>query len=212
MKINPTKRNHYLSLFGLCFLIFFALGSVDDEGSDSSETEKVERVIPEMSDEEYLTYFQKNWDAVTLVKQDGFPQYETYQRELEAITQDMLRVLERDPEFTFDSTSKLNTLRLKLIDSKKYKEALENWLKYGQPYSKYELKSACEYYLKQVANDPSSIDIDDWKIEGQSKDGWLVLVKYRGKNGFGALVVNVSRFDVRFNPLEKSFYVQSMTE
>lgn len=46
-------------------------------------------------------------------------------------------------------------------------------------------------------------------IQGQSKKGWTVTVRYRGKNAFGGLVLKISTCDVRFNPSEKVYYVAS---
>lgn len=196
---------HLASAIAVTGFLFIAFGS-DDEPSSTSVPEKV---IPVMTDAEYLTYFQGKWDSVALKKQEGFLQYDTYQSQLEAILQDMIKVLERDTSFTFDSPSKVNQLRLRLAESKKMKDALKNWFTYGQP-SKFDLKYACQYYLEQNANDPSSIDIEDWKVDGQSKNGWVVIAKYRGKNAFGGLVLNVSKFDIRFNPANKFYYVKNM--
>lgn len=53
-----------------------------------------------------------------------------------------------------------------------------------------------ERYLKIVANDPDSIDIDKCTQVYHTKSGWLVGCVYRGKNGFGAMVRNANWFTI----------------
>jgi len=52
-------------------------------------------------------------------------------------------------------------------------------------------------YLKQVANDPSSIKIESCTEVFQTKDGWRVGCDYRGKNSFGAMVLESNWFTIR---------------
>ena len=64
-------------------------------------------------------------------------------------------------------------------------------LAFGQPPLKSEWDgsySVVESYLKQVANDPASIDIQACTDVFHTKQGWLVGCDYRGKNAFGALI------------------------
>ena len=89
------------------------------------------------------------------------------------------------------------------------KTAISNYLTYGQPLGSFELQDACKEFIIDNANDPGSIDIVGSIIKGQSKKGWTVIVKYRGKNAYGGLVLNVNTFDVRFNPSEKIYYAVS---
>lgn len=96
---------------------------------------------------------------------------------------------------------------MKLIESKKYKEATRDYLTYGQPVFKSDITYPCEHYIKEYANDPSSVDIIDKIIEGQSKKGWFIIVKYRAKNGFGALVLQATEFEVRFDAVNKIYQV-----
>lgn len=186
--------------------------SCNKESNDKKNTqaEATKSELPSMTEDEYVKYFQDKWDAVKLEKEGKFPQYETYQTALEKILQDMLSVLEKDPSYKLNSSSKLNKLRLKFVDSKKMKTAISNYVTYGQPMLGDELKYACETLLKENANDPSSIDIEGYAVQRQSAKGWVVALKYRGKNAFGGLVLNVSTFDVRFNAAEKVYYAVSM--
>ena len=139
-------------------------GIFDNSETTTDVTPKKE--IPKMTEDECLIYFQKEWDKVELVKKDGISQYETYSDELNSILNDMVTVLEKDPANNdlSKSTTKLNKLRLKFINSKKNKDATVNWLTYGQPHSEYDLQLACESVLKENANDPESINIENCKI------------------------------------------------
>jgi hypothetical protein len=48
--------------------------------------------------------------------------------------------------------------------------------------------SEVEGYLKRIANDPDSIEIDTCTKVYQADDGWLVGCDYRGRNGFGGTI------------------------
>jgi hypothetical protein len=53
-----------------------------------------------------------------------------------------------------------------------------------------------ERYLKKVANDPDSIDIDECTGVYQTEKGWLVGCDYRGRNAFGALIRQSNWFTI----------------
>jgi hypothetical protein len=61
--------------------------------------------------------------------------------------------------------------------------------------------------LQNSLNDPGSLDIIDYSLKGQSKKGWIVSLKYRAKNGFGALVLNQSTFTVQYDLINKLWVV-----
>lgn len=54
-----------------------------------------------------------------------------------------------------------------------------------------------ESYLKRVANDPDSIDIDACTEVYRANDGWLVGCDYRGRNGFGGMIRKSNWFTIR---------------
>ena len=59
-------------------------------------------------------------------------------------------------------------------------------------------RSCVKDYLKSIVNDPDSLKFEDWSdIYFNEKDGWIVLCKYRGKNTFGAYVLNVNWFVIQ---------------
>ena len=49
-------------------------------------------------------------------------------------------------------------------------------------------------YLEEKANDPSSIEVKGCTPVSYSNEGWLVACDYRGKNAFGAMVLNSNWF------------------
>ena len=53
-----------------------------------------------------------------------------------------------------------------------------------------------EKYLKKIANDPDSIDIDGCTEVYYTDDGWLVGCDYRGRNAFGGLVRQSNWFTI----------------
>ncbi len=59
--------------------------------------------------------------------------------------------------------------------------------------------SEVEQYLNRVMKDPSSLDIDQCTGVYKTGIGWAVHCSYRGKNSFGALVLNSNWFIIRNN-------------
>jgi hypothetical protein len=51
-------------------------------------------------------------------------------------------------------------------------------------------------YLKKVANDPDSIEIDECTKVYHTDAGWLVGCNYRGRNGFGGMVRQANWFTI----------------
>ncbi len=206
MKKNIFK--HTFSALSVCIFLLLGYGSYDDETTSSTPTEvKIE--LPKMTDDEALSYFKNQWDSVKLNKVEGFPQYKTFSTNLSEIIHSMTEYLQKsDTKIDLEkSTNKVNKLRIQYLKSKKYKDAQYNYQIYGQPFAKTELRGACRAYLEEYANDPSSIEIEDYRIEGQSNNGWVVSVKYRGSNAYGAIVLNYATFDIKFNSVDEFFYV-----
>lgn len=63
---------------------------------------------------------------------------------------------------------------------------------------------AVRQYLKQVAHDPSSIQIVGCREPELTDSCWQLDCQYRGKNSFGALVLNTTRFYVRGDAVLRS--------
>lgn len=156
-----------------------------------------------------IRLYKAKWENITLKKDGKFPQYETYQTEMENLLTGISKATNNDSKLF----PKLEKMKFKWIDSKKYQETLENYMIFGQPFGESDLTSPCKSYLEENLNDPSSLDIVDFAIEGQSKKGWIVWAKYRAKNGFGALVLQASKFIVQYSIGNKIFQVtQAITD
>jgi hypothetical protein len=70
-------------------------------------------------------------------------------------------------------------------------------------------KATVKTFLQQVANDPSSVSIENCTSVHHVKDGWAIGCDYRAKNGFGALVMKSNWFVVnhdRVKMLPKDAY------
>lgn len=55
-----------------------------------------------------------------------------------------------------------------------------------------------EAYLRNLAHDPDSIDVQECSPAVDTPSGWLVRCIYRGKNAFGALIRKEQVFTIRF--------------
>lgn len=53
-----------------------------------------------------------------------------------------------------------------------------------------------ERYLKRIANDPDSIEIDTCTSVYQTENGWLVGCDYRGRNAFGGMIRQSNWFTI----------------
>lgn len=60
-----------------------------------------------------------------------------------------------------------------------------------------------ESYLKRVANDPDSIEMDGCTEISHTENGWLVGCNYRGRNGFGGMVRQSNWFTIRHDTVIK---------
>lgn len=204
---NGAKINPIIGIiFGILIVVFFIF--YDSSNKDKSLTpssnieQPVKKELPKMSDEEYVTYFENKWENVKQDTINGFPQYETYLNSIGDIMDEIIKIKKTDVQ---DTLPKLKKLQEKLLQ--KMLKADNNFISFGQPIGEYELTGAGERYLENNLNDPSSLEIIDSKVEGRSKNGWIVWTKYRAKNGFGALVMQVSKFEVRYNINVKLFEV-----
>jgi hypothetical protein len=164
------------------------------------------RPIAKLTDEEYVKYFQEKWDSIELYQERGIPQYKTYWDELGKVLEEISPILEQD-----SSLSKLKKLESKLDGSKKIQEARTDYVTYGQP-SYGTLIALCQDYLQNNLNDPESLEIEDKRIDGRTKKGWNVIIKYRATNGFGALTLHQTKFDIRFNMIGATYQVANVYE
>ena len=57
--------------------------------------------------------------------------------------------------------------------------------------------SAVERYLKRIARDPDSVEIDECTEVRFTRDAWLVGCNWRGRNGFGGMNRGANWFSIR---------------
>lgn len=197
MKNSTSLMLIVLSIFILYYILSpkEEIKGIKEEQSSQVNTPKPTEPLVIKNEPELIEDFKNKWEAITLTKATGFPQYRTYSNSLLALLQSIYKL-------TSDTTlhlPKLEKLRLKLLKTKKCTEALAGYLVYGQPNDKSDLTYPCEEYLKQNIKDPSSLDISDEVIKGQSQKGWVVVLKYRAKNSFGEIVEEIRKFEVQYN-------------
>jgi hypothetical protein len=124
---------------------------------------------------------------------NGFPQYKNYLDSLSNMFDDITVIVNAGN----GKLPKLRKFQAKLLN--KITEADHDYVTYGQPIYESDLTIWCEPALKSILNDPSSLEDEEYKIKGQSKKGWIVLMKYRAKNAFGAYIVNVAKIELQFD-------------
>ncbi|MBN8544248.1 MAG: hypothetical protein J0M34_08300 [Alphaproteobacteria bacterium] len=61
-----------------------------------------------------------------------------------------------------------------------------------------------EIYLEQVMNDPGSLEMEGCGEVRHTKQGWLVSCSYRGKNAFGATILDGGWFTIRYGQVIKA--------
>src|SRR6185437_9354103 len=149
-------------------------------------------------DENIITKYKTEWESVKLTTIDGIPQYASYIDKLDDIPQNISRLIKNQ------KNTALENLRSEFLASKKHKEAIKNYMIFGQPTNKSEIIEPCK---KQLKIEVSETDIVDSQLRGQSKKGWVVLVKYNSKNKSGEAIIKTASFDVKYNPIEKNFVV-----
>jgi len=130
--------------------------------------------------------------------------YIEYHARLDSISENMLSISKIDSA----SSKAIKNLRLKFLNSEKYKKASHNWLTYGDA-SEPELFAPCMTAFDRLLNDPGSLDVIDRRVTKQLKNGWEVVIRYRATNGFGAKVLQINAFEVRYNAPENAYYVNN---
>ncbi|HTA61618.1 MAG TPA: cytochrome c peroxidase, partial [Bacteroidia bacterium] len=149
-------------------------------------------------DESIIAKYKTEWESVTLTTIDDIPQYISYMDKLDEITQNISKQLKKQKNI------ELENLRSEFLASKKHKEAIKNYIIFGQPADKSEIIEPCK---KQLKNTVSETDIIDSQLKGQSKKGWVVIIKYKAKNKSGDVVAKTTSFDVKYNPIEKNYVI-----
>jgi cytochrome c peroxidase len=149
-----------------------------------------------VNEEDLIKKYKTEWDSVNIVTIAGIPQYANYIDKLDEIPQSISK-LTKKPGNTY---LKLENLRLELLAGKKHKEAIKDYITFGQPVNKEELISPC---TKSIGNLPE-VEILENQLIGQSKNGWLVLIKYKTKTKPN---IQTNTYTVKYNPIEKNYTI-----
>ncbi len=152
-----------------------------------------------LNEDQLIIKYKSAWDSVQLKTINGIPQYNTYIDNLDGITEQISKY----PKKPDAKLSKLEELRLQLMNSKKHKEAIANYFTYGQPASLAELTEPCKQALSLT--NKTDIEIIHTEIKKPSKTAWVVLITYKIKNAAGSDALKTNSFEVTYNPVTKSY-------
>ena len=90
----------------------------------------------------------------------------------------------------------------------KNKEALDNYLKYGEPDEDFiYINAACETALKQVLKNPDYEILKDKYYLKQTNTGYDYKLLINAKNSFGVNVKQEMTFNLKYNSFEKMYSV-----
>lgn len=137
--------------------------------------------------------YKREWESVTLTSLGDIPQYISYMDRLDEIIQKISKQI-KDKKNT-----DLENLRSEFLASKKHKEAIKNYITFGQPASKDEIINPCKLYLKNAIKD---VEITESTLK-QLKQAWLVIIKYKT----GDTIIKEASFDINHNVIENNFSV-----
>lgn len=152
---------------------------------------EVKATPPPLNEDELVVKYKRFWELAELPVINNIPQYASFIDTLDHI---LRQVSEEAKGRKFQ---KLEELRLQLIKSKKHKEAIENYVTYGQPLNMEEITRPCLQSIKNAG----PVKIDDTKLK-QTKKGWLVSIYCNSKDKLKTL-----NFDVQFDPITKNYFI-----
>lgn len=152
-----------------------------NELATMQKAEKTKKLLAELKSVPTKEYEKNKSLYQQLVKLN--PDNTAYQQKLDYYSQKLSEIIEKE---------KREQERLK-------KEREARIAKFGEPPTQSAWDGsyyAVERYLKRVANDPDSIDIDGCTKVYQTKRGWLVGCDYRGRNAFGGMIRKSNWFTI----------------
>jgi cytochrome c peroxidase len=150
-----------------------------------------------LSENERVVKYKILWDSAQVKSIRNIPQYANFMDELDGILQ-QISIQARNKKFP-----KLENLRLELMNGKKHKESVKNYIVYGQPLTADEITAPCIKALK----DAGIYDITSTHIKKQTKKGWLVQISYNTKDKSGNATGKTVDFNVEYNPITKNYFV-----
>jgi len=147
-----------------------------------------------LTEDELIAKHKMLWDSARVKNIKDIPQYSTYMDELDEILQQISQQAKNK------KSTRLENLRAELLQSKKHKEAVKNYITYGQPATAEEIKDPCIKKLKSEG----IRDIVSSLLKKQTSKGWLVSISYND-NG----VLKTTDFNVEYNPITKNYFLSS---
>jgi cytochrome c peroxidase len=165
-------------------------------------TQAETKTLP-LNEEELVKKFKNDWDTIALFTVGGIPQYISYIDKLDKVTKGIANLTKKQTA----KFPKLETLRLELLESKKHKEAIRNYMVYGQPASLSEITDPCKKHLESKMSDSVKVKIVSAQVKESSKKGWVVLVAYTVQNKQGSSVIKAAKLEVKYNPIDKTYLV-----
>ena len=202
IKLNEEEKADIIAfLKTLTDKTFLHAKRFDDPFMENYVSTTTKNINEETVNEDALvTKYKAIWDATQLKTVDSIPQYTLYIDELDKITEEIAKYTNKPSA----KLPKLEGFRLQLMSSKKHKQAIKNYITYGQPTSVAELAEACKKQLL-LAN-KADIDIINVNIKEPTKTAWVISIGYKVKGNTKAL--KTSSFNVIYNPLSKTYSLQ----
>lgn len=155
-------------------------------------TKKVEAAA--LTENELIFKYKTLWDSIEVKNIKNIPQYATYIDELDIIFQEISQ------QNRYKKLLKLDALRMELMQSKKHKDAIRNYITYGQPANADEITNPC---IKQL-NNIGITNISDVQISKRTKKGWLVVINYTVNNKSATITYNVE-----YHPINKNYSISN---
>lgn len=178
---------------------------------DTSINLETDQVVKQMSTalKEKYTAFVNNYSSTfaaeidQLRKEDvDFVFFEKYSQKMD----EMKSLIEIGKAFNQDNTTLKNEIAL---HEKDYVKLYNNYSLYGDMSQTYLMEAAAKEFIQENAKDPSSIDVinDKTGLIGKTPNGLAYQIVFRGKNSFGALVVNSQKLLLKWDVSNKIYYV-----
>lgn len=160
--------------------------------------------VPKLSNEEYYKLFSDKFNLIKLDKLFGqAPLYGKYANNLANL---MKEIDNANEIYNVLSDTQIKQLYEKIEN--KNKEALDNYLKYGEPDEDFiYINAACETALKQVLKNPDYEILKDKYYLKQTNTGYDYKLLINAKNSFGVNVKQEMTFNLKYNSFDKIYSV-----
>jgi len=178
------------------------------DNSINLETDEVLKYISSVLKEKYPAFVSNYSSTFTTnieqLRKDevDFLFFEKYSQKID----EMKSLIEIGKAFKQDNSTLNKEIAL---HEKDYKKLYYSYSLYGDMSQTYLMEAAAKDFIDENAKDPSSIDVIDDKtgLIGKTSKGLAYQIVFRGKNSFGALVVNSQKLLLKWDMSNKIYYV-----